>query len=52
MRELYPPIEPYHEGKLQVSDIHTIHFEESGNSQGKPIVLLHGGPGGGCPPHY
>ncbi|MGH1395162.1 MAG: prolyl aminopeptidase [Trichormus sp.] len=52
MRELYPLIEPYQEGKLQVSELHTIHFEESGNPQGKPIVLLHGGPGGGCPPFY
>ena len=52
MRELYPPIEPYKEGNLQVSDLHVIHFEESGNPQGKPIVLLHGGPGGGCPPFY
>ncbi|WP_293144709.1 MULTISPECIES: prolyl aminopeptidase [unclassified Microcoleus] len=52
MRELYPPRQPYNEGKLKVSDIHTIHFEESGNPEGKPIVLLHGGPGGGCPPFY
>ena len=52
MLELYPPIAPYREGNLQVSDLHTIHFEETGNAQGKPIVLLHGGPGGGCPPFY
>jgi proline iminopeptidase len=52
MNALYPPREPYIEGKLKVSDIHTIHYEESGNPQGKPIVLLHGGPGGGCPPYY
>ena len=52
MPELYPPIEPYKQGKLQVSDLHAIHFEESGNPQGKPIVLLHGGPGGGCPAFY
>lgn len=52
MRELYPPREPYTEGMLQVSDLHAIFFEESGNPQGKPIVLLHGGPGGGCPPFY
>ncbi len=52
MRELYPPREPYNSGYLKVSDLHTIHFEESGNPQGKPIVLLHGGPGGGCPPFY
>jgi proline iminopeptidase len=52
MNVLYPPREPYNQGKLKVSDIHTIHYEESGNPQGKPIVLLHGGPGGGCPPYY
>ena len=52
MRELYPPIQPYKEGTLKVSDLHTIHFEESGNPQGKPVVVLHGGPGGGCPPFY
>jgi proline iminopeptidase len=52
IKQLYPPREAYNEGKLQVSDLHTIHFEESGNPQGKPIILLHGGPGGGCPPFY
>jgi proline iminopeptidase len=52
MRELYPPIEPYRQGTLQVSDLHTLYFEESGNPQGKPVVVLHGGPGGGCPPFY
>lgn len=52
MKELYPPIQPYRESFLKVSDLHTIFFEESGNPQGKPIVLLHGGPGGGSPPFY
>lgn len=52
MRELYPPRDAYQEGRLQVSDLHTIYFEESGNPQGKPIVVLHGGPGGGCPSYY
>ena len=52
MRESYPPIQPYREETLQVSQLHTIHFEESGNPTGKPIVVLHGGPGGGCPPFY
>ncbi len=52
MRELYPPREAYQEGRLQVSELHTIYFEESGNPQGKPIVVLHGGPGGGCPSYY
>ncbi len=52
MRELYPARQAYKQGKLKVSDLHTIYFEESGNPHGKPIVLLHGGPGGGCPPIY
>lgn len=52
MRDLYPPIEPYNQGKLKVSNLHTIHYEESGNPQGKPVVFLHGGPGGGIAPMY
>ena len=52
MRELYPPIEPYKTGYLQVSDLHTIYFEESGNKDGKPVIFLHGGPGGGITPIY
>lgn len=52
MRELYPPIEPYNHGTLQVSDLHTIYFEQSGNPDGKPIVFFHGGPGGGSIPEY
>ena len=52
MRDLYPPIEPYSEGKLKVSELHTIHYEESGNPQGKPVIFLHGGPGGGISPIY
>lgn len=52
MRDLYPAIEPYHQGKLKVSDLHTIHYEESGNPEGKPVIFLHGGPGGGITPRY
>ncbi|NJK52268.1 MAG: prolyl aminopeptidase [Leptolyngbyaceae cyanobacterium SU_3_3] len=52
MRELYPPIEPYETGTLRVSDVHTIAFEQSGNPAGKPVVFLHGGPGGGSIPVY
>ncbi|MEL6930565.1 MAG: prolyl aminopeptidase [Cyanobacteria bacterium J06600_6] len=52
MRDLYPPIEPYNQGKLKVSDLHTIHYEESGNPNGKPVIFLHGGPGGGITPMY
>ena len=52
MRDLYPPIEPYNQGELKVSELHTIHYEESGNPAGKPVVFLHGGPGGGITPMY
>ena len=52
MKMLYPEIEPYNEFKLNVSDIHTIHVEESGNPNGKPVIFLHGGPGGGIEPVY
>jgi proline iminopeptidase len=47
-RDFYPAIEPFHSGYLPVSDLHKIYFEEVGNPQGKPILFLHGGPGGGC----
>ena len=49
-RVLYPPIEPYNVGRLKVSDLHEIYYEESGNPNGKPAVFLHGGPGAGCQP--
>src|ERR1700758_5318229 len=46
-RSLYPEIEPFDQGMLQVSALHTLYYEESGNPKGKPVVFLHGGPGGG-----
>src|SRR5690606_23045664 len=49
-RTLYPPIEPYRTGRLRVSPLHEIHYEESGNPAGKPVVFVHGGPGGGTDP--
>jgi pimeloyl-ACP methyl ester carboxylesterase len=49
-RTLYPEIEPYRTGRLRVSELHEIHFEESGNPLGKPVVFVHGGPGGGSDP--
>ncbi|MCL6436668.1 MAG: prolyl aminopeptidase [Leptolyngbyaceae cyanobacterium HOT.MB2.61] len=52
MRELYPPIEPYQTGTLPVSELHQIYFEVAGNPAGKPVVVLHGGPGGGSLPIY
>jgi proline iminopeptidase len=47
---MYPPIEPYRTGRLPVSGGHELYFEESGNPGGKPVVFLHGGPGGGTDP--
>ena len=52
VRELYPEIQPYREGMLKVSDLHSIHWEECGNPDGKPVVFLHGGPGGGIDPSH
>jgi proline iminopeptidase len=51
-RTLYPPIEPYRTGRLRVSDVHDLYFEESGNPSGKPVVFLHGGPGFGTEPGH
>jgi proline iminopeptidase len=52
MLELYPPIAPYQSDTLQVSDLHTLYYEQVGNPNGKPVVFLHGGPGGGIVPAY
>ena len=49
-RTFYPEIEPYETGMLNVGDGHTIYWEQSGNPEGKPVVFLHGGPGGGSSP--
>lgn len=46
-RTLYPPIDARRSGWLRVSDLHELYWEESGNPEGKPVVFLHGGPGGG-----
>jgi proline iminopeptidase len=48
MRTLYPEIECFDSGTLQVDGRHTLYYEQCGNPQGKPVVLLHGGPGAGC----
>jgi len=52
MRDLYPPIDPYDQGMLAVSPVHTMYYEQSGNPDGAPVVFLHGGPGGGTDPTY
>ena len=48
LRTLYPPIEPHAFGRLPVGDGQQIFWEECGNPEGKPVVFLHGGPGGGA----
>lgn len=48
----YPPIEPYASGMLDVGDGHRLYWETCGNPDGKPTVLLHGGPGSGCGPGW
>ncbi|OJX12232.1 MAG: prolyl aminopeptidase [Caedibacter sp. 37-49] len=50
MRSLFPSIEPYDSGMLQVDEIHKIYWEQCGNPQGVPVVFLHGGPGYGSSP--
>ncbi|HSO07893.1 MAG TPA: prolyl aminopeptidase [Pelomicrobium sp.] len=50
--ELYPEIEPYAQGRLRVSELHEIYWEESGNPDGLPVVFLHGGPGAGSAPNH
>lgn len=49
---LYAPLEPTKTGMLAVSDLHTVYWEESGNATGMPVVVLHGGPGGGSQAVY
>jgi proline iminopeptidase len=50
MRQLYPDLAPYDSGMLAVDDRHALYWEQCGNPSGKPVVVLHGGPGGGCSP--
>ena len=52
MRTLYPEIEAYAHGMLDVGDGHQIYWERSGTPGAKPAVFLHGGPGGGCSPAH
>ncbi|MFN8720862.1 MAG: prolyl aminopeptidase [Rhodospirillales bacterium] len=50
--ELFPPIEPYETGYLQVDALHSVYWEQSGNPRGVPVVFLHGGPGAGSSPSH
>lgn len=49
-KELFPEIEPYQQGFIKVDKEHQIYYEQSGNPLGKPVIFLHGGPGGGSSP--
>ena len=49
---MFPPIEPYRQGRLQVDDVHNLYWEECGNPSGQPVLFLHGGPGGGTSPTH
>ncbi len=51
-RSLYPSITPYDSGFLRVSPVHELYWEQSGNPVGKPVIFLHGGPGGGTDPKH
>ncbi|MER0239359.1 prolyl aminopeptidase [Fulvimarina sp. MAC8] len=48
LRTFYPTIQPYETGMLDVGDGHQVYWERCGTKGGKPVVFLHGGPGGGC----
>ncbi|WP_026918658.1 prolyl aminopeptidase [Gordonia shandongensis] len=50
MRTLYPPLDPHDSGHLTVGDGQEVYWECSGNPDGKPVVFVHGGPGGGTSP--
>ncbi|MEO1328498.1 MAG: prolyl aminopeptidase [Pseudomonadota bacterium] len=47
---LHPPIEPFNQFRLPVSSVHSLYVEEVGAPTGRPVIVLHGGPGGGCSP--
>ena len=50
-RGLYPDIEPYDSGHMATGGKHRIYYEQCGNPAGVPVVVLHGGPGGGTSPN-
>jgi proline iminopeptidase len=49
---LFPERKPYRTGRLRVSKLHDLYYEEYGNPRGKPLVFLHGGPGAGIRPKH
>jgi len=47
---LYPPVDPFDQRVIDMGDGHRIYVEQCGNPEGVPVIVLHGGPGGGCSP--
>lgn len=47
---LYPPVEPFDQRVIDMGDGHRVYVEQCGNPKGRPVVVVHGGPGGGCSP--
>ena len=52
LRILYDEIKPFDRGRLRVSAVHELYYEQCGNPKGRPVVFLHGGPGAGLVPDY
>ena len=52
MTQLYPPIEPYEQGLMDVGHGHQVYWEECSNPEGKPALVIHGGPGSGAIPGW
>lgn len=52
LRSMYPPIEPYSAGTLDVGEGHRVYYERVGTPGAKPAIFLHGGPGGGLSPEH
>lgn len=50
VQHLYPPVDPFDQRMMEVDGGHTIYVEQCGNPDGIPVIVLHGGPGGGCSP--
>ncbi|KNG93669.1 prolyl aminopeptidase [Pseudaestuariivita atlantica] len=50
VQSLHPPIDPFDQRMIDVGDGHTLYVEQCGRPDGVPVVVLHGGPGGGCSP--
>ncbi|MBM3581670.1 MAG: alpha/beta fold hydrolase, partial [Alphaproteobacteria bacterium] len=52
VRDFFPRIEPYEQGQLDLDGPHRMYWEQSGNPNGVPVLLLHGGPGAGASPTH